>query len=848
MIRFSHPWALLALLLFVVVWPALRRAPRRAAIRRALGWLCLGMALGGPEVLSGGGRERVVLAVDLSASAMPALRESLPRLRSLVADLPRSTRIGLVGFGGRAYAVSPPESGTAVITWLDRLATEPGLVLPASEQDETDIAAGLEVAGWSLAEDGGGRVVLVSDGWESRGDARAAASKLAARGVAVDVVPLERRPDDVVDAAVEDIEAPAHVLRGLAFEVGATIRSTVAAPATALLVSDGTPVARRELRLSPGDQAVRFIARADLTGERRYGIRVVLEGDREPRNDVAETRLEVLGRPRVLWIGGGAPSVAAVDVHAVPPDAPGPLPRLEDFHVVVLAGVGIDALPRGSAERLREYVRSWGGGFLMTGAGSFGPGGYRGTPIEEILPVDLDPGSRRQRPGLALVVVLDKSGSMAERLGAAPKIAAARDAVLVAAGLLEAQDRFGLVAFDSRPAPLHPPAPPPGRERLAGILARVEPGGGTRILPALAEAAALLEPLAVFRRHIVLVTDGRGEGGDFAGEARRLRARGITVSAIAVGDDADGHLLQSIAAAGGGRFEPAREASRLAAAFRREVLLARGPIVHEGRITVLPSPHPVSAGIEPSRIPPLRGYVSTAPKPFAAMALRTESGEPVLALASVGLGRSAALTTDLAGPWGADWRAWPESGPLLTHLLQWLVRAPVAGTLSMSQEPSRDGWALAVRVEDADGNRLNARALTARLRSDDGSETALPLRQRGPGLYTAALPSHLARPTLVILEERSEGTARVAGRGWIGLSYPEEYRLRPVNRALLEQVRRARDGRSLEPPGSLPPIGSARPAPLALWPWLAVAALALFLLDLLPGFPRWRRIAQVPRT
>lgn len=837
MIRLGQPWSLLVLVFFVFVWPRLRTFPAGSAIRRGVAWLCLGVALAGPEILWGGAPERVMLAVDLSASASRSLRESLPLLSGLVRALPESTSVGLVGFGARAYAVSPPSSdGAAALDWLDRLAGEPGIILPSAEQDQTDIAAGLEVAGWALPASQGGRVILVSDGWETRGDARGTASILAGRGIAVDVLTIESRSGDFIDAAVEDVEAPGQVLRGLTFEVGATIRSTAAGPATASLSRDGAPVARQDLQLSPGDNPVRFVVTAETPGERRYGIRVALQGDQESRNDVAEAPVIVLGPPRVLWIGGGrVPGLRGLDVTQVRPDALGDLlARLRDFHVVVLANVALDALPRSGPERLQDYVSSWGGGLLMTGSESFGPGGYRGTPIEEILPVDLDAGNRRQRPGLGLVLALDKSGSMGESLGAMPKMAAAREAALITAGLLEASDRFGLLVFDSRPARMLPLEPPPGREQLRGILAGIEPGGGTRILPALAEAAAMLEAFPTGRRHVVLVTDGRGEGGDFAEQARRLAARGITVSAIAVGDDADTALLHGLAAAGGGRFELARDAGRLAAALRREVVLARGPLIHEGRINVLPSPHPVSEGVLKQRIPPLYGFISTTPKPFAVVALRAETGEPVLALGNSGLGRSAALTTDLDGPWGAEWRAWSGAERLLAQLLRWLVRAPLAGALSMRQEPTRDGWTLTVDAEDAEGNRLNGRAFVARLRDDDGRDEVIGLGQRRPGGYSAKLGSRVAKPTRVMLEDRSEGQGRLVGQGWIGLSYPEEYRLRPPHRALLEEIRRVSGGQSLEHQQAPPMLRPTRSIAIQLWPWLAGAALGLFLLDLMP--------------
>ena len=57
-------------------------------------------------------------------------------------------------------------------------------------------------------------------------------------------------------------------------------------------------------------------------------------------------------------------------------------------------------------------------------------------------------------------------------------------------------------------------------------------------------------------RHVIILSDGRSEGSSQDGIdiARRLKARGITVSSIAVCDGSDGATLSDIAIEGGGQF------------------------------------------------------------------------------------------------------------------------------------------------------------------------------------------------------------------------------------------------------------------------------------------------------
>jgi Ca-activated chloride channel homolog len=845
MMRLHQPWSLWLLVFLPLVLLRLRGLTGASVLRRTAAWLCLAFALAGPEMLWGATPGAVMLVLDLSASTSRSLKEGIDRAREYVRALPAGASVGIVGFAGEAHLLQPLRAGASaaeVSTVLERALQAPEERLGPVAREETDIAAGLRLAGWALPSDRRGRVLLLTDGWETRGDARRAVRDLAPRGVAVDTLTLV--PPPALDAAIDELDAPARVPLGLQFEIRAAIRSTSTAPATLVLSRDGVPLARQAVHLIAGRTEARFAAAADTAGSHRYGIRVATAGDTEPRNDSAEAAIMIADRPRILWVGPGetAPRESGWDLTVIGSNHPGASPRLDEFDAVVLADVVADALPEGLAAQVPAYVGRFGGGLLMLGGRhAFAPGGYRGTPVEDVLPVKLTPPDSGKRPGLALVIALDKSGSMAEALGTTSKIQAAREAVLTAAELLEPGDRLGVLAFDGTPRWSLPVQVTPARGQLHSVLDQLRPGGGTRILPALAEAAAQLRDLSGWRRHIVLVTDGQGEGGDFAGSARRLAAAQISVSAVAVGDDADVALLRGLALAGGGRLELAHDAGKLAAAFRREIVSARGTVIREERTAVLATPHPVLGPTGSQAVPPLYGFIATTAKPLAAVPLRTQTGEPILALAPFGLGRAAALTTDLHGPWGADWRRWEETPRLLAQVLGWLLRTPAAETLSVRQEAAGEGWQLTVRATSPDGAFVDGRAFSAHLEGAPGGATTLSLEQTGPGAYAKRLPSRIVQPTRVVLEDRTGGEARIALRTQIGGSYSEEYRIREPNQALLEEIRRISGGQSLDTGGSAPVVQAVDSEWVPVWPGLAWGGLGLFLLDLLLGRLRGSR-------
>ena len=85
------------------------------------------------------------------------------------------------------------------------------------ETDATNLAGAIKLAQASLPEDSAGRIVIICDGNENIGDARAAGRRLAETGIGIDVVPIGYLPRGEV--AVEKITIPNDVKRGEAFDL-----------------------------------------------------------------------------------------------------------------------------------------------------------------------------------------------------------------------------------------------------------------------------------------------------------------------------------------------------------------------------------------------------------------------------------------------------------------------------------------------------------------------------------------------------------------------------------------------------------------------------------------------------
>ena len=119
---------------------------------------------------------------------------------------------------------------------------------------------------------------------------------------------------------------------------------------------------------------------------------------------------------------------------------------------------------------------------------------------------------RAERLPVHVGIVLDRSGSMG-----GGKFELARQAVEQSLRLLNAEDRFTLVVFDTQTDVLAPAvrATPAAKREALSRLAEVEPRGGTDLhsgwMAAATGLAAVIDAWAVTR--ILLLTDGQANAG-----------------------------------------------------------------------------------------------------------------------------------------------------------------------------------------------------------------------------------------------------------------------------------------------------------------------------------------------
>ncbi|WP_029214936.1 VWA domain-containing protein [Kallotenue papyrolyticum] len=821
-----QPAYLWLLLLLPVIWlPALLAPSRLPRWRRALSLglrttilLALVLALAGAALVWPAREVTTIFLIDHSDSVAPVERARADAfLQAALQRKPAAARAGVVVFGREAVVEQPPTTQVRFTR-----------VTVAPPSDQTDVARALKLALALLPAETRKRLVLLSDGAETRGAALELATAARAAGVPIDVVPLISPPSDE-DIAFEALEGPTFAREGQAIGLTAVLRSGRARVARLTLLRDRQPVLESEVSLAAGLNRLPLSVPAPPPGFHTWEARVTASDDPVGANNVQFGFVEVRGTPRVLLVAGDAARSQALaaalqaarltPVTIAPAELPSSLTGLDAYDVIALVDVPYRDLPPAAAVLLPAYVRDLGRGLLMVGGEqSYAAGGYRDTPVEAALPVTMQTQGLRITPDVALVLVLDRSGSMAGH-----KLELAKEGAAQAFTTLEERDHIGVIAFDTDADWIVPLQRRPDAASFIRAVGGIAEGGGTDLRPGLEQATAALLTADAKVKHIMLLTDGQAER-NYDDVIQRMRQAGITLTAVGI-DDFDPHLRE-VAAQTGGRFYAVRDLNDVPRVFFDESLrVARRGIVERSFVPQVVTPVPAVRALE--AVPPLHGYNAVTPRNTAQVVLQSDEGDPILAQWQYGLGRAAAWTSDFKGQWARDWVAWDGFGTFVAQLVGDLLPAP--DTPAFEAAATLTGNALAVELRDAgvDAQPRSGLRAVARLIAADGVVSDMPLREVEPGRYhgTAPLPAPGVYRVRVIADDAS---GRRMGTATSGVVVPPsaEYLQRDGNQALLLALAQRTDGRVDPAPERVwdAPAGAARHARPLTWPllWLAV--------------------------
>lgn len=859
---FTNPSALLLLLtlpLFIMVgWPRLayrRRRDTASLIIRLLLVTLLILGLSGIQVQRAADKLAVVFLLDGSDSVPPAMQSAaVEYVRQAAEAMDAQDQAAVVVFGADALVEIPMTEQLELV----QIGSDPIRL-------NTDLAEAMRVGLALFPADTAKRMVVLSDGKQTVGDAEEAARLAAATDVQVEYVALA--PEDAQpqvagpEIMIMDVDVPTTVNEGEQFNLTVTLASNRAGSQAELRVlSGGRIIHTRELDLPLGTTNEVFEMLAPSAGFADF--HAVLEprsADTFYQNNQLSAFTEVTGPPRVLLVASEEAEIVSlrevlvesglqVDVQG-PRDLPIGLAPLSSYDSIVLANVSATELTNERMAHLQAYVRDLGGGLVVIGGpDSYGVGGYFDTPLEETLPVEMRIKDQERIPQLTMLFVIDRSGSMEiASSGSISNLELAKEAVIRSFDLLGETDRTGVLSFDVSAyyvVEIQDVGDETNRQKLRDLVGSLRPGGGTSIRQGITSADQVLSQDPSELKHIILLTDGGADQSGIVPAVSRMNQNyGVTTSVVAVGQDyAD--WLRDVAEAGQGQFHLAYDVSTIPAIFTSETLLAtRSYIFEELFSPVLSARHPIMTGFD--SVPALDGYVATSQKDTATVILRGPEEDPILAAWQYGLGRSVAFTSDASSRWAANWVAWDGYTDFWSQAIRWTITTGSTSNIQARVIERGEQAVVVVDVRDTRGDYLNGLQMDAAVVSAALDRFTLDLRQTAPGRYEGVFtPTEEGAYFITVAGSTSPVSDVLAPQtvaqstGWV-LSYSAEYRVEadavgrdaPLN--LLRRIAGITGGGSLKDAPdrvflhNLDQEQTAQP----IWQYFLLAALLLLPLD-----------------
>ncbi len=780
-LEFARPLLLLLLPAYIaLIYLIDRRGGRRSrrikhrvarVMRCLLTCLCV-LALAAPSVVLPGGQQAVWILADASASARGMQDQMTQSVRTALENKDASVNAGVIAFGGNAMVEKP----------LAQDGTYNG-VTTAVDAQASDLSSALTLASALLPEDAQGRIVVLSDG--ATEDVRAAAQQLAARGVTVDFQSFSG--DALPDAQISQLNVPSRVYQGQSFTVTVQVTANHDTAGTLVLYQNRTPVSSREVTLRRGDNTFTFRDTAADTGVVTYEARLISEGDSCAQNDSMGGYVYVQGAPKLLLVEGrqgeGSEMAAMLCAAAMqyetvlPAQLPYDAEQLRQYDGVVLVNVDYDAADEEQWAALDSAVRVLGRGLTVIGGdSSYALGGYRGSKLEEMLPVTIDVRNKLDLPSLALMLVIDKSGSMSDGMFGTTRLELAKEAAMRAAEVLTPNDQVGVIAFDDAAKWVVNLQKAEDVEAIQNQIGTIRPGGGTAFFTALYEATYALMNAQAQQKHIIFLTDGEAGDTGYLQLCDIMQQNDITLTTVAVGSGADQATLRTLAQQGGGRAYAANEFDNLPKIFTKETYLVSGSYVQNRTFTPVITEQ--SALTDFDGFPQLSGYLAATEKSLAAVSLMSDREDPILAWWQYGAGRVVAFMADSRGAWTSEFLQWDQAAAFYGGMAAFTLPGEEReGQLTTE----RQGDALRIVYTAPEGAQTGlSTSVTALL--PDGTQTQLALQESAPGVYEGEIAAaQLGAYALRVEQRDASGELQRVMEGGAVNGYSGEYDLRNQN-------------------------------------------------------------------
>ncbi len=610
------------------------------------------------------------------------------------------------------------------------------------------------------------RLIIISDGAENIGSLKDTAADVTSVGCDVKTYTLPS--STASEVYVSNLTVPESVGTGEVFKVMVEVESNVSTTAVVSLYQGRTLTERKSVNLSKGTSLIPFYDTQNDTGLKTYRVTVEAVDDTVSLNNEYSAFTNISKKAPVLLLEGTNKSGAAlydmlckmgIDCRIITSlSAPATISEMLEYSCMILCNVSIDDLPQGFINNIETYVRDYGKGLVACGGrNAFALGMYKDTPLETVLPVEMDINGEAEIPSMAIQFLIDKSGSMSDFGTTGNKLEDAKKAAILSLDNLRDIDSVGVIAFDdSYDRVVRLTELKNKREQVANSIGTIQIQGGTSIYPAVVCGVEDLKKYDATIKHIILLTDGQDTNNNYAALTRTMNENNITLSSIAIGADCNVSLLQTLSESTGGRMYLVANNKELPKIFTQEIYLSQNEyLVDRPGPVYISSSDDVINEVVSNGVPDIKAYVATTLKSRATELLQTEDQYPLLSYWQYGLGKTVAWTSDVSGNWSGDYFAWENNSLLWNNLIQLITKdnKSEGSYATVSQEFSKG--ILNYHTEEFDARTT----VSATITDDNGVSKNVTLLPKSPGEYSADFDLTEEGVYSIAVKQYSNGTA-----------------------------------------------------------------------------------------
>jgi uncharacterized membrane protein len=797
-----------------------------SAVLRTIFILLLIFGLSGFEWRERNDSMNVLFVVDRSLS-IPQDEQEKARIyaNSAASEKRPNDRTGVIVFGADAG-----------IELMPNTAMEWGKYQAVIDQNASRLGNAVRLATAAFPEGGQKKLVLLTDGNTDHGDAREAVIDARTQDVTVDVIPLgAARPNDVV---VKPLQLPSKLKKNQAFNIKSVIESTVDQQATMRVYRNGEFIAQDQVPLTAGENVFSFQENLEESGFYEYEIQIEAENDDLVQNNQSFGQTWIQGDPSIALVTNN-PLVDRSLLNALeqgglkvsvmnPSELFVSAGALRFYDGMILSNIPAGQFSRAQMGQLESLVKDFGMGMVIIGGDdSLTAGSYRGTPLEDLMPLSMELDSRKVIPRGALALIMHGMEFMNGN-------EVARQMALGTLNAMGSEDELGVLLWDGTERWLFPLERTGNKASMRRSIAGMNQGDLPHFQGLMELAYEGLLASDANLKHVIVFSDG-DPSPPTEQLMRTMREANITVSTVLIAGHATDANMVFIAEQGNGQFYNITNPNDLPQVFLQETaVILKSAIMEETFVPELVGTGEPVRGLE--TLPSLDGYVATTPKERAAIPILSSKGDPIFAYWNYGLGRTAVFTSDAGARWASAWVQWDEYARFWQQVVQWSLRKLESSNLDI--EVVQDGQDALILIEalDEEGDFQNFLDLEGMALKPEGESVSFPVYQVAPGQYRATVPMAEQGSYQFNILEKQGNEVRSSTTAGASLSYSPEFQRTTTNSGLLSRIAEWGGGILINPDdaGQNPFLQGRRTtySPKPMWENLLAMAILLWLLDI----------------